>query len=59
MKDYEDKIAKLEAKISMQHMEIASLQVKIEEKPNMALLEEKLEKERDECSKLRAKLIVS
>lgn len=59
IKDYEEKISKLEEKVNAQHMEVASLQVKLEEKPGMALLEQKLESERNECSRLRSRIIVS
>lgn len=59
IKENVDKISELETKNSIQHRQIASLQVKVEEKLNVAKLEEQLEKEREECSKLRTRIIVS
>lgn len=58
IKDLEDKIQKLEKKNNLQCSEIMTLQVKLQEGPDI-LLQQKLEAEMNECAKLRSQIAVS
>ncbi|KAL0268687.1 UNVERIFIED_CONTAM: hypothetical protein PYX00_010527 [Menopon gallinae] len=55
LKEFEDKIQKLETKNNTQRSEIKSLQLKLQEGPDI-VLQQKLEAEMNECAKLRSRI---